>query len=91
MKQSLVLLLVALIAIKDGSAQCVPSLSTASGRYAPPGQLCHNQLIFNENFDWLNFDLWEHENTLNGGGVSKCLVFFLIYYTCTTVGCCLNI
>ena len=26
------------------------------------------QLIFNEEFDHLNFDVWEHEITLGGGG-----------------------
>ena len=49
---------------------CDPTLTTNSGQFAPGGQLCHDQMIFNENFDWFNMELWNHENNMNGGGVS---------------------
>lgn len=52
------------------ASQCQPTLTTASGRYRPQGTLCHNQVIFDETFDWFNMDLWEHEENMNGGGVS---------------------
>lgn len=64
------------VAITHCAAQCTPTLTTASGRYAPSGQLCHNQLIFDETFDWFNLDLWEHEENMNGGGVRKPFLFF---------------
>lgn len=49
---------------------CEISETTASGKYAPKGEICSGQLIFEENFDRLDRDLWEHELTLGGGGVS---------------------
>lgn len=51
-------------------AQCVRSATTVSGKNAPSGDLCSGQLILNENFDEFDRDLWEHEITLGGGGVS---------------------
>lgn len=46
------------------------SPTTASGKVAPTGPFCSGQLIFEENFNELDFDVWQHENTLAGGGVS---------------------
>lgn len=46
------------------------SPTTASGKVAPNGPFCSGQLLFEENFDKLDFDVWQHENTLSGGGVS---------------------
>lgn len=60
--------IVSLLAATEITAQCNPTLTTASGRFAPSGRLCANQLIFNEQFNTFNMDLWEHENTMNGGG-----------------------
>jgi hypothetical protein len=34
------------------------------------GTLCSGQLIFDENFNKLDLNLWRHETTLSGGGVS---------------------
>ncbi|KAK9736484.1 Glycosyl hydrolases family 16 [Popillia japonica] len=47
---------------------CTPSATTASGSFAPQGTICSGQIIFQEEFDSLNFQKWEHENTLGGGG-----------------------
>lgn len=32
------------------------------------GASCAEKLVFEDNFDKLNFDVWEHEQTLGGGG-----------------------
>ena len=59
-------------------ADCEPTLTTVSGRHAPGGQLCKNQVIFEDNFDSFNLDIWEHENNMNGGGVSY--NFFFLFF-----------
>lgn len=58
------MLLSAIIYVK---AQC--SLTTASGTFAPArGSFHSGDLIFEEHFDELDFEKWQHENTLAGGG-----------------------
>ncbi|XP_055538346.1 beta-1,3-glucan-binding protein-like [Wyeomyia smithii] len=47
---------------------CDPSPTTASGWKAPAGPYCSGQLIFEDNFDYLDRSVWEHENTVGGGG-----------------------
>lgn len=79
-KNSVVLILLIALTSKcqsrqNGSSEinrnsCRVSQTTASGKYAPSGEFCSGQLIFIENFNSLNRDLWEHEITLGGGGVS---------------------
>lgn len=54
--------------------QCRLSQTTVSGKFAPKGDLCSGQLLLDENFNDFNRDLWEHEITLGGGGVSKILL-----------------
>lgn len=49
---------------------CTPSVTTVSGSHAPGGQICSQQLILNENFNTFDMNLWRHEITMNGGGVS---------------------
>lgn len=44
------------------------SITTASGSLAPPGPYRPGQLIFEDNFDELDFEAWQHEQTLTGGG-----------------------
>jgi hypothetical protein len=34
------------------------------------GQICAGDLIFEDNFDFLDFGKWEHEINADGGGVS---------------------
>lgn len=51
-------------------SQCVPTVTTVSGKSAPTGTLCSGQLLLDENFNEFNTNLWEHEITLGGGGVS---------------------
>jgi hypothetical protein len=46
---------------------CGPSVTTVSGSAAKK-QFCSGELIFEENFDKLRFDVWQHEITLAGGG-----------------------
>lgn len=48
--------------------KCTPSITTASGTHAP-SSFCSGDIIFQEEFDYLNFKKWQHENTLGGGGV----------------------
>lgn len=54
---------------------CVLSKTTISGTFTPRKILCSGDLIFEDNFDKLNFKRWEHENTLAGGGVSDSNVY----------------
>lgn len=61
---------------------CTPSATTASGSFAPQGTICSGQIIFQEEFDSLNFQKWEHENTLGGGGVSIVLYIYIIFIIC---------
>lgn len=86
MKLSFILALVCAVSaqvVTDGDkndsldAVCVPSLTTVSGRYAPTGQICANTLIFNEDFNNFNMDLWMHKVTMDGGGVS--ISFMLLF------------
>lgn len=81
---------------RSGGACAKPSITTASGRSAPAGPLCVDQLIFEENFDELNANTWQKETNIWGGGVSRSVVFFrlvksvaiFIYVFCV---CCLAI
>lgn len=51
-------------------ASCTPSITKVSAGDWPLGQLCSGQLVLNEEFDRLDTDLWQHEITFGGGGVS---------------------
>lgn len=53
------------------AAECRRSITTASGRFAPKARkLCSGQVIFEDNFDAFNGDLWQHDVNMAGGGVS---------------------
>uniref|UniRef100_A0A182KD84 GH16 domain-containing protein n=1 Tax=Anopheles christyi TaxID=43041 RepID=A0A182KD84_9DIPT len=56
------------IALAEPDSKCVNSLTTASGTRVKPGPYCSWDLIFEDNFNSLDFETWEHENTLSGGG-----------------------
>lgn len=58
------------IAVLSRAQDCNPSITTASGDYAPQ-KICSGQLIFDENFDKLDKKLWQPESTFNGGYVSN--------------------
>nr|AOV81831.1 3-glucan binding protein [Anopheles coluzzii] len=63
------LLLVGLaVALEQQSPKCTVSVTTASGTKARAGPYCTGELIFEDNFNTLDFETWEHENTLSGGG-----------------------
>lgn len=47
---------------------CKPSVTTVSGSAASE-RVCSGELIFSENFDTLDKNRWQHEETLGGGGV----------------------
>ncbi|XP_055641211.1 beta-1,3-glucan-binding protein-like [Toxorhynchites rutilus septentrionalis] len=48
---------------------CVKSPTTASGSAIQRGRkFCSGELIFEDNFDFFDFEIWDHENTLAGGG-----------------------
>lgn len=57
------------------SSDCEISPTRATGPYAPAGPYCSGQLIFEEEFDDLNSNLWQPELSLAGGHVSS---FYLI-------------
>ncbi|XP_055613773.1 beta-1,3-glucan-binding protein-like, partial [Uranotaenia lowii] len=49
--------------------RCTPSPTTASGSVIQRGRkFCSGELVFEDNFDFFDFEIWEHENTLAGGG-----------------------
>lgn len=49
---------------------CRYTPTTVSGTKAPTGRICKGQLILDEKFLEFDRDLWKHELTLGGGGVS---------------------
>jgi hypothetical protein len=57
------------ILFRSSSAQI--SVTTASGTRAPPGPYRSGQLIFQDNFDFLDHETWQHESTMAGGGNSE--------------------
>ncbi|XP_055607015.1 beta-1,3-glucan-binding protein-like [Uranotaenia lowii] len=44
------------------------SVTTASGFSVKKSSFCPGELIFEDNFDYLNLENWQHEHTLGGGG-----------------------
>lgn len=46
---------------------CTPSVTTVSGTHAP-SNVCSGELIFEDNFDFLDTSRWKHEVSLAGGG-----------------------
>lgn len=57
----------AILAVCAAQETCVKSETTASGTKAPR-TFCSGDLIFEENFDELDFETWQHEITMAGGG-----------------------
>lgn len=53
--------------IEESLPKCA---TTASGTFAPRDPIHKGRLIFNENFDKFNLDVWKHELSVGGGGVS---------------------
>uniref|UniRef100_A0A182QPU1 GH16 domain-containing protein n=1 Tax=Anopheles farauti TaxID=69004 RepID=A0A182QPU1_9DIPT len=56
------------VALANPESGCTNSITTASGTKVKPGPYCSWDLIFEDNFNTLDFETWEHENTLSGGG-----------------------
>lgn len=70
-KSLVILSLVALAACgRDDTCECPRrTITTASGSRAPArGSFNSGDLIFEELFQELDFETWQHENTLAGGG-----------------------
>lgn len=61
-----VFLIISFAIISSSDAQI--SVTTASGTRAPPLPYRSGQLIFQDNFDFLNHENWQHESTMTGGG-----------------------
>ncbi|XP_039748532.1 beta-1,3-glucan-binding protein-like isoform X3 [Pararge aegeria] len=49
------------------NAECQPSVTTVSGTHAPKA-ICSGAMIFDDEFDEFDFETWQHEVTLGGGG-----------------------
>ncbi|CAD7089074.1 unnamed protein product [Hermetia illucens] len=63
---------VAAASILPAQSHCPTSLTTASGSAIRRNDgFCSGELIFEDNFDKLNFKYWEHESTLSGEGNSE--------------------
>lgn len=54
----------------DGLKCRQASVTTASGLLVDWKTFCPGELLFEDNFDTLDLDRWQHEHTLGGGGVS---------------------
>ncbi|XP_063925503.1 beta-1,3-glucan-binding protein-like [Zophobas morio] len=53
----------------SSQTQCTkPSPTTVSGTHAPTTTICSGDLIFEDEFDELDLQKWNHELTLGGGG-----------------------
>lgn len=63
------LLVIAQTASVKKDKRCEASSTIVSGTHAP-SEVCSGDIVFQEEFDTLDFKKWEHENTLGGGGVS---------------------
>lgn len=59
---------VVLIFIYSNRIKCKPSITSTSGQAALK-EFCAESLIFEENFDILDKEIWHHEITFWGGGV----------------------
>jgi hypothetical protein len=78
-------LLLAAVAIGMTSADSVKVASvtqTTSGETYAPGDL-----IFEDVFDSLDFETWQHEITMSGGGVSKTQLNYSSHKTLTIFFC----
>lgn len=62
-------LLAGVLTLASLSAACTPSITTVSGTHAPV-TVCSGAMIFADDFNELDTEKWQHENTLAGGGVS---------------------
>lgn len=58
------------------------SATTASGTLVKKEVFCSGDLIFEDTFDKLNLEKWEHEHTLGGGGVSP---IFAVRWICALI------
>lgn len=58
---------------------CSPSIITTASGTAAPEQICSGQLIFEENFDILDKDIWKPEVTFWGGGVSTSTMLYSVH------------
>lgn len=65
MKLFLILAIISLAANRIEG--CTPSVTTVTGTHAP-AQVCSGELIFEDNFDFLDVSRWKHEISLAGGG-----------------------
>lgn len=53
--------------------KCKPSRTRVSGSYMKKRKICSGKLLLSENFKTLRQNLWNHELTVNGNGVSTIL------------------
>lgn len=60
-----------------------PSITTASGSAAPTGVICPGELIFEDEFDFVDGNKWTKENTLSGGGVRYliCFIYSIVIFS----------
>jgi hypothetical protein len=53
------------------ASKCEKSVTTVHGTKIPSEKLCSGDLIFEETFETLDLDIWEHVNELTDNGVRK--------------------
>lgn len=59
--------------IDSSRKPCQYTPTKVKGTKAPSGPICKGQLLLDERFTDFDRDLWQHEITLGGGGVSVCV------------------
>lgn len=70
--KSIIILLALVFLVNGQSNETRPTITTASGTHAPPrGSFQSGDLIFEEVFEELDFERWQHENTLAGKSLCK--------------------
>lgn len=67
MKIFIILAIISLANAENANITCTPSVTTVSGTHAQ-SQVCSGELIFEDNFDFLDVSRWKHEISLAGGG-----------------------
>lgn len=65
---SIIIAALIIIYSNSNSIKCKPSITSTSGQ-AVLKEFCSGSLIFEENFDILDKEIWHHEITFWGGGV----------------------
>lgn len=65
----LTIIIIQFLQNSNGQKPCQPSLTTVSGSASLNKKICVGDLIFSEDFNKIDLNKWQKENTLYGGYV----------------------